>query len=86
MSRGTPVAALMFVGPRIEVKAVKGDALRPYRDGRNPRAHLAIESIFVHAQIRRCVPESNESGGCEDWIHVDPAYRFSTSEVLYGSA
>jgi hypothetical protein len=51
-----PVAPLMVVGPCIEVKAVKGDALRADRDYGYTGTHLTIESAFVHAEIRRRVP------------------------------
>jgi hypothetical protein len=50
-----PVAALIVVGPGIEVKAVEGDALRTDRDHGEERADVAIEAIFVHAEIRRRV-------------------------------
>lgn len=51
MGRGTPVAPLMVVGPRIEVKAVKGDPLRSNRDDSDVRAHFAVEPVLVHAEI-----------------------------------
>jgi hypothetical protein len=44
-----PVAALILVRPRVEVKAIKSDSLRADGDGRQARAHVAIETIFVHA-------------------------------------
>ena len=50
-----PVAALIVVGPRIEVKPIKGDALRSDRDGGEERTNVAIEAIFIHAEIRRGV-------------------------------
>lgn len=62
MSRGTPVAPLMFVGPCIEVKAVKGYALRADRNDGDPGTHLAVEAVFVHAEIGRCIAEPDESG------------------------
>ena len=44
-----PVAALIVVRPRIEVKAIKRDSLSADGDRRQARAHVAIETIFVHA-------------------------------------
>src|SRR5579883_105020 len=61
MSRGTPVASLMIVGPCVEVKAVKGNALRSDRDDSHARADIAVEPILVHAEVRRRVPKSNET-------------------------
>ncbi len=56
-----PVAALIVVGPGIEVKPVKGDPLRADRDHVEERANVAIEAIFVHAEIRRRVAQPNKS-------------------------
>lgn len=50
-----PVAALIVVGPGIKVKPVKGDPLRADWDRREHRTNVAIEAIFVHAEIRRGV-------------------------------
>ena len=61
MSRGTPVASLMVVGPCVEVKAVKGHTLRSDRDDSHARTDFAVEPILVHAEVRRCVPKSNET-------------------------
>ena len=57
-----PVAPLMVVGPRIEVKAVEGDALRSHRDGHHARTHLTVESVLIHAEIRRRVAQPDEAG------------------------
>jgi hypothetical protein len=61
MGRGTPVASLMVVGPRVEVKAVKGHALRSDRDDSHARTDFAVEPILVHAEVRRCIPKSNQT-------------------------
>jgi hypothetical protein len=41
----------MVVGPRVEVKAVKGDALRSDRDDSDVRPDFTVEPILVHAKI-----------------------------------
>jgi hypothetical protein len=41
----------MVVGPRVEVKAVKGDALRSDRDDSDVRTDFAVEPVLVHAEI-----------------------------------
>jgi hypothetical protein len=56
-----PVAALIVVGPGIEVKPVEGDALRADWDRGEERANIAIEAIFVHAEIRWRVAQSDEA-------------------------
>ena len=56
-----PVAALIVVGPGIEVKAVKGDPLRADRDHGEDRANVAVEAIFVHAEIGRRVAQPDEA-------------------------
>jgi hypothetical protein len=56
-----PVAALIVVGPGIEVKPVKCDALRADWDLGESRTNLSIEAILVHAEIRRGVPHANEA-------------------------
>jgi hypothetical protein len=52
----------MVVGPRIEVKAVEGDALCSHRDGSDARTHVAVESVLVHAEIGRRVAKPDEAG------------------------
>jgi len=46
-----PVAALIVVGPGIEVKAVESDALRADWDHGKQRTHVPIEAILVHSEI-----------------------------------
>ena len=52
----------MVVGARIEVKAVESDALCSHRDGNHARAHVAVESVLVHAEIHRRVAQPDEAG------------------------
>jgi hypothetical protein len=52
-----PVAALIAVGPGIEVKPVKGDPVRADRNRGKKRTNVAIEAILVHAEIRRGVAQ-----------------------------
>ena len=54
-----PVAALIVVGPGIEVKPVKRDSLRADGNHIQERTHVAIEAIFVHAEIRRGVAQAD---------------------------
>ena len=56
-----PVAALIVVGPGIEVKPVEGDPLRADRNRGEQRTNSAIEAIFVHAEIRRGVAQADET-------------------------
>jgi hypothetical protein len=56
-----PVAALIVVGPAIEVKTVKGDSLRPDRNHGKKRTNLAIEAILVHAEIGGRVAQPDEA-------------------------
>jgi hypothetical protein len=56
-----PVAALIVVRPGIEVKAIEGNSLRTDRDGGKERTHIAIETIFVHAEIGWGVAQTNET-------------------------
>jgi hypothetical protein len=56
-----PVAALIVVGPGVEVKAVKSDPLgADWNDGKQ-RTNLAIEAILVHSEIRRGVAQADKS-------------------------
>jgi len=55
-----PVAALIVVGPGVEVKAVKSDPLRADWNHGKQRTNLAIEAILVHSEIRRCVAQANK--------------------------
>ncbi len=56
-----PVAALIVVGPGIEVKPVEGDPLRADRDLGKHRTNVAIEAIFVHAEIGRGIAQADEA-------------------------
>jgi hypothetical protein len=56
-----PVAALIVVRPGIEVKPVEGDPLRADRDRGEERPDVAIEAIFIHAEIRRNVAQPDET-------------------------
>jgi hypothetical protein len=56
-----PVATLIVVRPRIEVKAIKGDSLDADWNGRKMRADVAIEAIFVHAEVGRGIAQSDEA-------------------------
>jgi len=44
-----PVAALILIRPRVEVKAIEGHSLRTDRDRGDEGPHVAIEAVFVHA-------------------------------------
>ena len=56
-----PVAALIVVGPGIEVKPVEGDALRADGDHGEERTNVAIEAILVHAEIGGRVAQPDEA-------------------------
>jgi len=56
-----PVAALIVVGPSVEVKAVKSDALRADWNHGKQRTHLAIEAILVHSEISGCVAQADKT-------------------------
>jgi hypothetical protein len=56
-----PVAALIVIGPGIEVKPVKSDSLYADWDLGKKGAHVAIKAIFVHAEIRRGVAQPDKA-------------------------
>jgi hypothetical protein len=62
-----PVAALIVVGPGIEVKTVESDSLRADGDHIQQRTNVAIEAIFVHAKVRRSVAHANEARHQSRW-------------------
>jgi hypothetical protein len=57
-----PVAALILIRPRVEVNAVKSDSLNADAYGEHARTHFPIEAVLVHAEIPRCVPQTQEAG------------------------
>jgi hypothetical protein len=63
-----PVAALIVVGPGIEVKTVESDSLCPDRNLGKKRTNVAIEAIFVHAEVRRSVTHANEARQQPWWL------------------
>ena len=62
-----PVAAFIVVGPGIEVKAVESYSLRADRDRGEGWTDIAIEAIFVHAEIRGSVAHANEARHQPRW-------------------
>jgi hypothetical protein len=56
-----PVAALIVVGPGIEVKAVERNPLRADWDHEEERPNLAIEAILVHSEVRRGVAQADKA-------------------------
>jgi hypothetical protein len=74
LSRGATVALDIVISPGIEVKAIEGDSLLADRDRGDARADFAVEAVLVHAEVRRCVPETDESG-CERGNGNGIAYR-----------
>jgi hypothetical protein len=63
-----PVAALIVVGPGIEVKPIKGDTLRTDGDRGEEGTNVAIEAILVHAEVRRSVAHANEARHQPKWF------------------
>jgi hypothetical protein len=57
-----PVAALIVVRPGIEVKAIESDSPRADPDRWQARADVAVESVFVHAEVAWGVAEAQKSG------------------------
>jgi hypothetical protein len=57
---GTPVAGFIVLCPRIQVKAVEGDALLADGDLHEVRPHLRVEAIPVHAQIEGGIAQPDE--------------------------
>jgi len=56
------------IHPGIQFKSVKGDALFPDRNLRQPGPDLAVKAIPVHAQVAGCVPEADQAR--RDWFKL----------------
>jgi hypothetical protein len=63
-----PVAALIVVGPGIEVKTVESDSLRTDWDLGKLRTNVAVEAIFVHAKVPGSVTHANEARQQPGWL------------------
>jgi hypothetical protein len=57
-------AELIFIRPGVQVNAIERDPLRADRDDTEMRTDVAIEAVFIHSQIGRCIAKPQESGGC----------------------
>jgi hypothetical protein len=68
----------MLVCPRVQVNTVKGDSFGTNANHSDERADLAVEAVFVHAQITWRIPEANEAwrnSRCRSRIsHVIPPW------------
>jgi hypothetical protein len=56
-----PVATLILIRPRIEVKTIEGHSLRADRDRGEEGTDVAIEAIFIHAEIGWGVAQADEA-------------------------
>ena len=63
-----PVAALIVVGPGIEVKTVESNSLRTDCDLGKLRTNVAVGAIFVHAEVCGGVTHSNEARQQPGWL------------------
>jgi hypothetical protein len=63
LSRGTPVAGFIFIGPAVQVKTVKGNSFHTNSNDAEVWSDLAVEAVLVHAEVARCVPQSDEAWG-----------------------
>jgi hypothetical protein len=57
-----PVATLIVIRPRVEVKAVKGNSLNANRNARELRTDFAIEAVPVHPEVGGRVAQPNKPG------------------------
>ena len=60
----TPVAGLIVIRPGIKVKTIEGNTLHADTYHWNAGAHIAIEAVLVHAEIRRRIAQADE------WWHL----------------
>lgn len=56
------MADLIVIRPSIEVKSVERYALCTNGNGCQRRANLGVESVAVHAEIARGIPEADKAG------------------------
>lgn len=56
-----PVAGLIVVRPRVQIKTIKRDSLHANANDWHAGSHLAIEAVLVHSEIRGRIAESYES-------------------------
>jgi hypothetical protein len=68
----------MLVCPRVQVNTVEGDSFGTNANYHDEGADLAVEAVFVHAQITWRIPEANEprrNSRCRSRIsHVIPPW------------
>jgi hypothetical protein len=62
LSLGTPVARFIVIRGRVHFKAIEGATLAADPDFRQPRPHLPVEPVLVHAEVVRRVPKPDEAG------------------------
>ena len=62
---GTPVAGFILIHPGVNFKSVKGNALVSDGDLCQIGPNVGIEAVSVHAQVKGCISEADES-----WEHA----------------
>jgi hypothetical protein len=50
-----------LIHPGLQFKSVESDTLFADRDLDEVRPHLGVEAVAVHAEIARCIAETNQS-------------------------
>ena len=56
-----PVASEIILRPRIEFKPIERDTLRADGHEFKPRTYLAVETVFVHAEIAGRIAQADEA-------------------------
>lgn len=59
----TPFAAEVSIGPGVQFKTVKSDALLPHAPFVQLRADFAVEAVLVHAEVGGRIPQANDARG-----------------------
>ena len=58
----TPVAGYILLRYGVQFKSVESNTLYSDRYFGQIRPDLSVESVSIHAEIKRCIPQSDESG------------------------
>jgi len=58
--RTTPVAGFILLHPSVQFKSVKGDTLFANRNFSDVLSYFSVETVPVHAEIERSIPQPDE--------------------------
>ncbi len=73
-----------MIHPGVQIKSVEGYSLFSDANFFKKWPYFSVKAVLVHAQVMRCIPESDDAGNNERWMVVRLAHDISISPLNIG--